>query len=205
MRSTAAIGIEFRRPTPPFRAVRRHRRPLSSTSVLAAPCPRRLAADIPFMPRDAPATTSALEASLSRPVPLTLERRNHLFGGDDALLLEVLAADHLHRQAPSEAMRLMFRAGDLHARGTASCASTGAVTAQQCDGSNSGLQPWCPPAARRPDVRYVMGIDAQGTECNAASGATCAMCVAGLYRSACSRTAGFGRRPRTAAGHAPSQ
>jgi hypothetical protein len=71
MRSTAAIGIEFRSTMPPFRPCAAMRRPFSSTSVAAQPWPRRLAHDAPLLPRAAPATTSALLARLSRPVPLT--------------------------------------------------------------------------------------------------------------------------------------
>ena len=69
-RSSAAIGIWFTSTAEPVRPCAATRRPLSSTSVEAAPWPRKLAAERPLVPRCAPDVTSAFDARLSAPLPL---------------------------------------------------------------------------------------------------------------------------------------
>ena len=69
-RSSAAIGIWFTSTAEPVRPCAATRRPLSSTNVEAEPCPRKLAADKPLVPRCAPEVTSAFDARLSAPLPL---------------------------------------------------------------------------------------------------------------------------------------
>ena len=68
-RSKAAMGIWFTSTADPVSPCAATRRPFKSTRVDADPCPRRLAADKPFVPRCAPLVTSALDARLSAPFP----------------------------------------------------------------------------------------------------------------------------------------
>jgi hypothetical protein len=69
-RSIAANGIWLTSTAEPPWPWLDTRRPFRRISVADGPCPRRFAADNPFLPRESAPTTSELDARLSLPLPL---------------------------------------------------------------------------------------------------------------------------------------
>jgi len=84
------------------------RRPFSSTRVESAPWPRRLAEEAPLLPRCAPEVTSAFEARLSEPLPLTFSVAISCSAVTMPWASSCLAVMTSTGSAPSLAMRLML-------------------------------------------------------------------------------------------------